>query len=48
MSEAVAELIVAEVARFGWGSKKILRRLCDAHPDLEMSDRIVPFQRCSG
>ena len=32
-------MILAEAARFGWGSKKILRRLSDAHPDLELPGR---------
>ncbi len=39
MSEAIEELILAERARFGWGSKKILRRLRDAHPELELPGR---------
>ena len=39
MSEAVVALILAEVARFGWGSKKILRRLRDAHSELELPGR---------
>jgi putative transposase len=37
--ERVEELILAERARFGWGSKKILRRLRDAHPELELPGR---------
>ena len=39
MSEAVVALILAEAARFDWGSKKILRRLRDGHPDLELPGR---------
>src|ERR1700748_3611259 len=36
MSERVEQLIVAERGEYGWGSKKILRRLRDAYPDLEL------------
>ncbi len=39
MSETVEQLILAERARFGWGSKKILRRLRDADPELELPGR---------
>ena len=39
MSEAVEKLILAEHERFRWGSKKILRRLRDAHPELELPGR---------
>jgi transposase InsO family protein len=38
-SEAIERLILAERARFGWGSKKILRRLRDADPELELPGR---------
>jgi putative transposase len=38
-SEVVEQLILAERARFGWGSKKILRRLRDADPHLELPGR---------
>lgn len=38
-SEEIEELIVAERRRWGFGSKKILRRLQDAHPDLEFPAR---------
>jgi transposase InsO family protein len=38
-SEIVEQMILAERARFGWGSKKILRRLSDAHPELELPGR---------
>jgi transposase InsO family protein len=38
--DAVEQLILAERARFPlWGSKKILRRLRDAHPELELPGR---------
>src|SRR4029077_6877461 len=33
------KLIVDERERYGWGSKKILRRLQDAHPELELPGR---------
>lgn len=39
LSAELEELIVAERERFGWGSKKILRRLQDAHPGLELPSR---------
>src|SRR3954452_13231042 len=39
ISEAMEQLILAERARFGWGSKKILRRLRDADPALELPGR---------
>ncbi|HEX2061040.1 MAG TPA: IS481 family transposase [Thermoanaerobaculia bacterium] len=39
MSEQLEQLILAERKRFGWGSKKILRRLADAHPDLDLPGR---------
>lgn len=38
-SEEIEELIVAEKKRWGFGAKKILRRLEDAHPDLELPSR---------
>jgi len=38
-SEQIETLIVTERERFGWGSKKILRRLQDAHPDLALPGR---------
>ena len=38
-SEIVEQLILAERAKFGWGSKKILRRLRDADPQLELPGR---------
>jgi putative transposase len=39
INEEIEQLIVAERKRFGWGSKKILRRLADAYPDLELPGR---------
>jgi transposase InsO family protein len=39
-TEAVEHLILAERTKYPlWGSKKILRRLRDAHPDLELPGR---------
>lgn len=38
-SEEIEQLIVAERKRYGWGSKKILRRLADAHPGLDLPGR---------
>ena len=38
-SEPIEKLIVEERERYGWGSKKILRRLQDAHPELELPGR---------
>jgi transposase InsO family protein len=38
-SEAVEELIVTERKRWGWGSKKLLRRLSEAHPEVEFPQR---------
>lgn len=38
-SEQIEKLIVAEREQYGWGSKKILRRLQDAHPELELPGR---------
>jgi putative transposase len=35
----IEELIVGERERFGWGSKKILRRLKDAYPELVLPSR---------
>lgn len=39
MDPEIEQLILAERERFRWGSKKILRRLHDAHPDLELPGR---------
>lgn len=39
ISEELEELIVAERERYRWGSKKILRRLEDAHPLLALPGR---------
>ena len=39
ISESLEALILAERARFGWGSKKILRRLRDAHPQQGLPGR---------
>jgi len=39
MSDELEELILAERRRFGWGSKKILRRLADDHPKLDLPGR---------
>lgn len=36
---AIEELIVAERKRWGWGSKKILKRLEEAYPDLKFPKR---------
>jgi len=38
-SEAIEEMIVAERKRWGWGSKKLRRRLSEAHPDVEFPQR---------
>src|SRR5438270_2160816 len=38
-SESVEQLILAERSKYGWGSKKILRRLRDANPELELPGR---------
>jgi putative transposase len=38
-SEEIEQLIVAEREEYGWGSKKILRRLQDAHPELDLPGR---------
>ena len=38
-SEAVEKLIIAERKRWGWGSKKQLRRLSEAHPEQEFPAR---------
>ena len=35
----IEELILAEREKFSWGSKKILRRLRDAHPEIELPGR---------
>jgi putative transposase len=37
--EAIEELIVATRLKWGWGSKKILRRLQDEHPGLDLPSR---------
>lgn len=39
VSKEIEELVLAERKRFGWGSRKILRRLEDAHPELELPGR---------
>ena len=38
-SEVIEQLIVAERQKYGWGSKKILQRLKDEHPELELPRR---------
>ena len=38
-NEAIEQLVLAERERFRWGSKKILRRLQDAHPELTLPGR---------
>lgn len=38
-SEEIEELIIAERKRWGWGSKKILNRLEEAHPQVELPKR---------
>jgi len=38
-SEEIEQLIVEERCRYRWGSKKILRRLQDAHPELTLPGR---------
>jgi len=38
-NEQIEKLIVAEAEQYGWGAKKILRRLHDAHPELELPGR---------
>jgi putative transposase len=38
-STEVESLVVAEREKYGWGSRKILRRLQDAHPELELPGR---------
>jgi transposase InsO family protein len=38
-SELIEQLIVAERETYGWGSKKILQRLREAHPELELPRR---------
>ena len=37
--EAIEELIVEERRRWGWGSKKLLERLTEAHPELVFPQR---------
>ena len=39
MAEDVEQMILAERSRFGWGSRKILQRLQDANPALELPGR---------
>lgn len=39
IDEQIEQLIVEERKRFGWGAKKILRRLEDAHPELDLPGR---------
>lgn len=38
-SDVIERLIVAERQKYGWGSKKILQRLKDEHPELELPRR---------
>jgi putative transposase len=38
-AEELEQMIIAERQRWGWGSKKILRRLEDAHPELRLPKR---------
>jgi transposase InsO family protein len=38
-SEQIEQLIIAERERYGWGSRKILRRLQDADPELSVPGR---------
>ena len=35
----IEELVLAERAEYGWGSKKILARLKESHPDVELPSR---------
>jgi putative transposase len=37
--ELIERLVVEDRRQFGWGSKKILRRISDAHPELELPSR---------
>jgi len=39
MAEDIEQLIVADAELYGWGAKKILRRLQDAHPEVELPGR---------
>lgn len=39
VDEQIEQLIVSERERFGWGAKKILRRLENAHPELDLPGR---------
>jgi putative transposase len=39
IDESIEQLIIDERERFGWGAKKILRRLQDAHPELDLPGR---------
>jgi len=49
MSDELEELIVAERERYRWGSKKILRRLEDAHPLLALPGRsAIDAVLCAG
>src|SRR6266545_4569596 len=36
---AIEELVVKERKRWGWGSKKLLERLTEAHPEIEFPQR---------
>jgi transposase len=38
-AEAIEQLVIEDRKRWGFGSKKILRRLQDAHPELELPKR---------
>lgn len=38
-SEEIEQLVIAERGRYGWGSRKILRRLQDADPELSVPGR---------
>lgn len=38
-NEFIEQLVVEERLKYGWGSKKILARLQDAHPDMQLPKR---------
>jgi putative transposase len=38
-SERAEELIVAEARKWGWGAKKILKRLSESHPEVDLPAR---------
>lgn len=38
-AEEIEELVIAERAQWGWGSKKILQRLAERYPDLDLPKR---------